>query len=274
MAFPPKPPHDRGRRLSELLEEQQEPFLLDVYLLEKGCSERLFASQPRNMCWPVNACRRLQRIPSHDGFTRRCWLLKCMLTKFLNGRVIRKALNWDKKLLHFPYTGSKKNDDAVDVQLQWKCIEEEENSKQLSPVSVLEMHSCEASPVHITNEEEDESALAPNSPRKDLDIFRELVELAYTSALNQFAKSKKQLDEEIAQSKVTHEESTSWHREKDDLSCITQLTFSDISNSKREWHEFQPQVREIVTRIEKAIFEDIIREDVILELQGLYCTLE
>jgi hypothetical protein len=34
-------PSPSGRRLSELLEEKQEPFLLDIHLLEKGCPSSL-----------------------------------------------------------------------------------------------------------------------------------------------------------------------------------------------------------------------------------------
>uniref|UniRef100_A0A0D3HMZ9 Uncharacterized protein n=1 Tax=Oryza barthii TaxID=65489 RepID=A0A0D3HMZ9_9ORYZ len=49
-----------GRRLSELLEEKQEPFYLDLHLLEKGCSPRLLdgydtAAAAAVMCWPAAA---------------------------------------------------------------------------------------------------------------------------------------------------------------------------------------------------------------------------
>uniref|UniRef100_A0A0E0BK73 Uncharacterized protein n=1 Tax=Oryza glumipatula TaxID=40148 RepID=A0A0E0BK73_9ORYZ len=44
-----------GRRLSELLEEKQEPFYLDLHLLEKGCSPRLLDGYDAAavMCWPA-----------------------------------------------------------------------------------------------------------------------------------------------------------------------------------------------------------------------------
>ncbi|XP_066335570.1 uncharacterized protein [Miscanthus floridulus] len=45
-----------GRRLSELLEEKQEPFVLDLHLLEKGCSSsRLLDGYDTALCWPAVA---------------------------------------------------------------------------------------------------------------------------------------------------------------------------------------------------------------------------
>ncbi|URE05499.1 hypothetical protein MUK42_20956 [Musa troglodytarum] len=303
MAYLSRASPGRGRRLSELLEEQQEPFLMDVYLVEKGYSDRLFTSQATSLCWPITACKRLKSLQGH-GFRRRrsCRPSKCMLTKHLNGKAIRKALSWNKKkknkkAFRLSDTGSK--DKAMsggravgdlDGALRRRCMQVDD-SKQLSSVSVLELHPQDGSQVHTRNKEEDASTLNLDSPRKDLDIFRELLELAYTSAWDQLAKSKKQLDQhceqdeervvdshecfarETAESEV-HETDNSWQTQKDDVSSLTQLTCSDISNARREWYEFQPQVREIGTQVEEAIFEDNI-EDVVLEMMCLHCcTLE
>lgn len=48
-------PSPSGRRLSELLEEKQEPFSLDLHLLEKGCSSRLLDAYDDTtaLCWPA-----------------------------------------------------------------------------------------------------------------------------------------------------------------------------------------------------------------------------
>ncbi|CAD6253515.1 unnamed protein product [Miscanthus lutarioriparius] len=49
-------PSPSGRRLSELLEEKQEPFVLDLHLLEKGCSSsRLLDGYDTALCWPAAA---------------------------------------------------------------------------------------------------------------------------------------------------------------------------------------------------------------------------
>ncbi|XP_042374514.1 uncharacterized protein LOC121968068 isoform X1 [Zingiber officinale] len=67
-----------GRPLSELLQEQQEPFVLDVYLAERGhyCSERLLLlasnkSSSCTFCCHGNASKKLQFFTSH-GFIK-CW---------------------------------------------------------------------------------------------------------------------------------------------------------------------------------------------------------
>ncbi|CAL9044171.1 uncharacterized protein LOC135673376 isoform X1 [Musa acuminata AAA Group] len=303
MAYLSRASPGRGRRLSELLEEQQEPFLMDVYLVEKGYSERLFTSQATSLCWPITACKRLKSLQGH-GFRRRrsCRPSKCMLTKLLNGKAIRKALSWNKKkkikkAFRLSDTGSKEKAMSggravgdLDGALRRRCMQVDD-SKQLSSVSVLELHSQGGSQVHTSDKEEDASTSNLDSPRKDLDIFRELLELAYTSAWDQLTKSKKQLDQhceqddervvdshecfarETAESEV-HETDNSWQTQKEVVSSLTQLTCSDISNARREWYEFQPQVREIGTQVEQAIFEDNI-EDVILEMMCLhYRTLE
>lgn len=122
---------------------------------------------------------------------------------------------------------------------------------------------------------------------KDLEIFRQLIELAYTAAVNQFAKSKQQFapaeklllldceqDDKRMLVSEDHAENNSWQRPMDDLiTSITHLTFCEISNSTREWYEFQPQVREIGTLIGEAIFDDI-RDDVILHMLGIGCEYE
>ncbi|URD96223.1 hypothetical protein MUK42_29070 [Musa troglodytarum] len=95
MASVPKPMF-HGRRLFELLEEQQEPFLLDVYLLEHGYSDRAMnPSAAAFMCWHGGACRRLRRFGTHGCRRKRTGLLRCLLNKVVYGKVIRKAWRRD-----------------------------------------------------------------------------------------------------------------------------------------------------------------------------------
>ncbi|CAD6256723.1 unnamed protein product [Miscanthus lutarioriparius] len=56
-------PSPSGRRLSELLEEKQEPFVLDLHLLEKGCSSSrlLDGYDTTALCWPAAAAAVLRR---------------------------------------------------------------------------------------------------------------------------------------------------------------------------------------------------------------------
>lgn len=84
------------RRLFELLQEQQEPFLLDVYLLERGYSERLLASQSTcPACWPGNPCRRrTQKLTGRRFRTRREGTVRNMLSKLFSRRATKNALHW------------------------------------------------------------------------------------------------------------------------------------------------------------------------------------
>ncbi|KAJ8470104.1 hypothetical protein OPV22_024447 [Ensete ventricosum] len=162
MASVPKPmPH--GMRLFELLEEQQEPFLLDVYLLERGYSDRAMKTNAAAfLCWPAGACRRLTRLSTH-GFKRkkRAGFLRCLLNKVV---CIRKAWRWDAAAatgdggwrLFGSFFEMKGKDDAADFRRlscsggtdgaepdreeQWRAFCSS-NHLLLSPVSVLELHS-------------------------------------------------------------------------------------------------------------------------------------
>ena len=116
-------PSNGERRLFELLEEQQEPFLLDVYLLENGYSDdKMFDSQSQSLCWPsIIACKTLKRMSSNTFRRRR------RLSFF--GCIVRKALDWshhqsDCKALKFDRLSFSGDD-----------------SSPSSPVSVLDLNS-------------------------------------------------------------------------------------------------------------------------------------
>lgn len=176
MACLSKSPSARARRLFELLEEQQEPFLLDAYLIENGYSDRIPKSQATSMCWPGSAFQRLQRLSSH-GLKRRCEFLRCMLTKVLHAKAVKKALDWDSKDPDngrssffdcftemdgenhdvepggsFSFPRGRGSGRELDGESRWKCMEVVEDLEQHSPVSVLELRSYEGSPVHSRSE--------------------------------------------------------------------------------------------------------------------------
>ncbi|GJN25375.1 hypothetical protein PR202_gb13196 [Eleusine coracana subsp. coracana] len=94
-------PSPSGRRLSELLEEQQEPFFLDLHLLEKGCSSSrlLLDGYDTALCWPApanDAAAVLKRLTSSSSSSRggkkqkqkqqSTGLLKLLLSKILHGK--------------------------------------------------------------------------------------------------------------------------------------------------------------------------------------------
>src|SRR6185503_18905378 len=90
-------PSPSGRRLSELLEEKQEPFSLDIHLLEKGCSSRLLDGYDTALCWPAPGndgaavvLRRLtnkkSKAPKKKQQQPAGGLLRLLLSKILRGR--------------------------------------------------------------------------------------------------------------------------------------------------------------------------------------------
>lgn len=72
--------------------------------------------------------------------------MKCLLIKFLKGKVIRKALGWKKTALCSPDTGSKNNDIGVRGM-----VDQMGDTEQLTPLSVLDCHSSEGSSAHTTS---------------------------------------------------------------------------------------------------------------------------
>ena len=129
------------RQLFELLEEKQEPFLLDVYLQQNGCSSI-----------------RLQRLSS-QGFKKRggaVGFLKSLLTKLVHGKPSSKALSFDSKTtiesgrlsVFSCFSGISSGELGGDHQ--WRCMEMDD-IKQLSPVSVLEFYNNSKSSHLFTN---------------------------------------------------------------------------------------------------------------------------
>ncbi|KAM3335079.1 hypothetical protein ACQJBY_029471 [Aegilops geniculata] len=213
-------PSPSGRRLSELLEERQEPFFLDLHLLEKGCSGRLLDGYDTALCWPAaaagnDAASVLKRLTSKKkkaaASTRSkqqpaagSGLLRLLLSKILHGKAANQkpaALQCSesfKRVAPSPLPCSSKHLDAVKLRADAGVVADQEteysdseydDEKQQSPVSVLE-HPFESSPVHGPSR----FSYVQDSPKNAMAIVRELLmemETAYTPALRTqlFAKS-------------------------------------------------------------------------------------
>ncbi|VAH83996.1 unnamed protein product [Triticum turgidum subsp. durum] len=213
-----------GRRLSELLEERQEPFSLDLHLLEKGCSGRLLDGYDTAMCWPAAAAgndaasvlkrltsKKKKAAPSSRGKKRQqqqpaagSGLLRLLLSKILHGKATNQkpaALQCSdsfKRVAPSPLPCSSKHLDALKLRADAGVVggqeteysdSEYDDEKQQSPVSVLE-HPFESSPVHGQSR----FSYVQDSPKNAMAIVRELLmemETAYTPALctQLFAKS-------------------------------------------------------------------------------------
>lgn len=145
----------------------------------------------------------------------------------------------------------------------------------------------------MTDKEENKSTSSPGLTTEASDMFKELLQAAYSPPLDQFTKSKKvlhqqeqllldcvrEVEEKICASyesltpemtkKIISEEILSWEMQRGDLTKISKPIFSDASNSMREWNRFRSQMGDIVIEIEAAIFEEV-REEIVLNLLDLY----
>jgi len=176
-----------ARRLSELLQEQQEPFLVEAAKARRPRRGRGGGGGGGGGgpgCCPAAACRRLLRLCNH-GFKKRksgaagvgSGGLRSALSKVLCGRAMRRVLRWED-LGAGCFTGAGAGcgrefrrlrrslgdsgecdpramvfaaDDAEEEErMGWKADMDVDSSRQLSPVSVLDLHSDddEESPVH------------------------------------------------------------------------------------------------------------------------------
>ncbi|KAG8048685.1 hypothetical protein GUJ93_ZPchr0009g589 [Zizania palustris] len=180
-----------ARRLSEMLEEKQEPFSLDLFLLDKGCSPALLDAAGA-ACWPRSggvARALMRRIPAAVGrnvHASGLLRLRVILSKILRGTVATKkggnrqqqaAIDWDGgggKRPSNSKNGARSSPSprrlggAVEADMEEE-EDDDDSSKQLSPVSVLEQGLFEQA--------------SPAYSQKAIVIFRELLAAAYTPAL-------------------------------------------------------------------------------------------
>ncbi|KAL6644043.1 hypothetical protein ACP70R_018809 [Stipagrostis hirtigluma subsp. patula] len=168
----PSPSGGSSRRLlSELLEQQQEPFSLDLYLLEKGCSPALLDAAAGGAgacspCWPRTRSaggapwRPAAASKNGSGGTLPAGVLRLLVSRILRAAATAKrkqprkgAIDWGRVVAGGkPKRSSAAKNAAVPssrprrraVEAGTGEAEEEEaaeddgSSKQLSPVSVLE----------------------------------------------------------------------------------------------------------------------------------------
>lgn len=250
------PPKQLPRRLFELLEEQQEPFLLD-----NGCSKsksrRSFKSKAAFKCWRLNI----------HGFRRRkarASILRCLVAKLVYLKSIKKALNRERSKLFKGETNAAGflrlsscratgKGESIGSEFRWKEVEH-------SPVSVLELHSDESSSDHNHSmEEENSSTSRLSSPKKPvqiqprhllLDLLKEMEDKSWDPC-----------------------EIFPWEKQRGDMAMLTHLIELDLSETRREWTQFNAVKREIGIEIGGIIFEEM-REEFVLDMLGFPCTLE
>ncbi|KAJ1686373.1 hypothetical protein LUZ63_017763 [Rhynchospora breviuscula] len=273
------------RRLHELLQEPQEPFFVDAYLIERGYSTKLLEAQEGlSLCWPHNVSKNQVR-PRRDDLTRkRGGFGRGFLTKIVYWQFVKKNMKCEKEALKDRISP---NHERI---LKSHCFVEESESetKNLSPVSVLEMHRCEVSPAHSNDKEEKPQKILSliDSPKKAFNILEELLRLAYDPSMNYISESTQNVSKEQKASDIdqdwdlnsdestTDEEGSSFSLDKETFGEIQEIVISELAESMTNWGNFKFDMnKEIGTEIEGAIFEEII-DDLVLDILKSNCTNE
>jgi hypothetical protein len=165
-----------ARRLSELLQEQQEPFLVEAPFRARRPWRGARGGPGPGSCCPAAgvACRRLLSLCNNVFKKRRsggvtgAGGLRSALSKVLCGRAMRRVLRWEDLAGGGCFSGAggcggrefrrlrrcsgecdprtMEFGEEKDEQGRWK--DGVDSSRQLSPVSVLERRSDDGSPVH------------------------------------------------------------------------------------------------------------------------------
>ncbi|CAN6281926.1 unnamed protein product [Urochloa humidicola] len=307
-----------ARRLSELLQEQQEPFLVEAAKPRRprrgrgGSGSSAAAGGAKLGCCPAAACRRLLRLCNH-GFKKRKSGggagagsgLRSALSKVLCSGAMRRVLRWEDlgagcfsvagagagcgrefRRLRRSLGDSGECDPRAmvfaeeDERVGWKDDMDVDSSRQLSPVSVLDLHSeddDEFSPVHSHWEDEKPSTSGSGSSPPS-ETFLGPVSPCFSFSYNLHDKfcemevDEAAEDEAVRNGRSIEEQISSWEKIAGDISRIPAMMELDLSRSMRQWREVEPEVSEIGARIETLIFEDI-RSETVCDMLASHCTL-
>ncbi|KAL6637149.1 hypothetical protein ACP70R_024721 [Stipagrostis hirtigluma subsp. patula] len=297
-----------ARRLSELLQEQQEPFLVEAAW--KARRPRRGRVGGGAGCCPAAACRRLLRL-CNNGFKKRkgggggagvIGGLGSALGKVLSSRAMRRVLRWEdlgagcfsgggvsgggeREFRRLRRSGGDSSEcgaramefdvEEEDERVRWKQDMEVDSSRQLSPVSVLELHSDDddESSARSPCWEDEKPSTSGSSPPSESFLGPTSPCFTYNLHDKACAMDTDEADEEVvSHSKSIEEQISSWEKIAGDIARIPTMMELDLSQSLRQWRELQPEVSEIGTRIETLIFEDIRRETV-CDMLASHCTL-
>ncbi|KAI3460133.1 hypothetical protein Pfo_016796 [Paulownia fortunei] len=329
--------------LGEFLQEQQEPFALEVYLLERGCPRGISLNARCTLCSSAKflkcsaSCSLKKRryvVPNCSNFLKAVFSQFVMANdnqKFKNsgngGRKTALVENWKNRqenaaedrfsaasstpvfnscsdrdvedarcpeadIRRFTKCGNLFLERKVDAdrKLKWRAVED---SKQLSPVSVLEeTESDEGSPVHYTQGECSTSMSQFKLKQKTHYSFQELQELVGLNSYAQYIINKRALQQtkqllidcvrEVMEKhrkrdkrreqlkkilgaeevwKLVCENVWLWSQDSIDESNIVHLLHYDFLASAVEWSaDSEQQKMEISTEVGNAILEDVINE--------------
>ncbi|GJN23759.1 hypothetical protein PR202_gb11437 [Eleusine coracana subsp. coracana] len=271
------------RRLSELLQEQQEPFLIEAAYRTRR-PRRGFRGVTGGCCpsaatggaaAAAAACRRLLTL-CNSGFIKKRRTsttaigggvagLRSALSKVLCGRAMRRVLRWEDLAAGGCFSGAggcggrefrrlrrySGECDPRAMEFGWKDDGDVDSSRQLSPVSVLDLRSDhdgddDSSPVYSHWDDEKPSTsgssppsdafLGPASPCFSYNLTDKFCEMDVDESAD---------DETVSRNnggKSLEEQISSWEKIAGDISRIPSMMELDVQQSVPQWREHRPEV--------------------------------
>ncbi|PUZ68047.1 hypothetical protein GQ55_3G483200 [Panicum hallii var. hallii] len=258
-----------ARRLSDLLREQQEPFLEVPQRRSPvdACGRRL-----RDLC-ALTKRRKVNVVSDDGGGTLLCGgykpARKALPLRWgdLAGCVACGARHRFRRLPRAGDIG-----DRCDVASELEGGDALDGGRQLSPASVLELHSDEESPVlsHWDEDDDDKPSTSASSPPPDHDLlpgaaapcptfFVTSGKIRAMEAEVEGNNKRLQRSDYSALEEMERATVSGWERIAADISRIPSLVALDVAESAREWSRVagDEEARRVGQSIEAMIFEEV-----------------
>ncbi|KAE9447072.1 hypothetical protein C3L33_21035, partial [Rhododendron williamsianum] len=232
------------KRLAQLLEEKQEPFALEVYLSERRYRKKSSRSDSNgfklgNLAKNVNRSGDNQ-VTGRTAIPNGSPILRLAINKLISNKYFQKLVHHKNKA---------QQDRATDTK-QWGYMED---SKQLSPVSVLE-------------------ELPPDGYRAYYRYSQLLFQMKGKSPHFLKPKQVSMQRKQLLIGKVTKEfrkaicdQISSLGKQYGDVKTINHLIHLDFSDTTAEWRDFQLVQEKIGIEIADTILYDIVMEMIIAD---------
>uniref|UniRef100_A0A0A9AEA3 DUF4378 domain-containing protein n=1 Tax=Arundo donax TaxID=35708 RepID=A0A0A9AEA3_ARUDO len=241
-----------GRRLSDLLQEQQEPFLLHGGVAEAQRRRRRLRLHGQCNCGNVSDGAKNRRSIANGGVSALGRSVLC------GGKAVRRALRWDiagcfscgagesfRRLRRAGDTGDRDVSAELDGGRGRGGEDGQDREGQLSPVSVLELHCDEEPPTPPSGQD----FLGAASP-----CFAVFSSGGSKICAMEVEEEKEQVKKASGEQAIV----SAWERIAAEISRIPRLVELDLAGSVREWRRRidEEEARLVAENVEAMIFEE------------------
>ncbi|KAK1316061.1 hypothetical protein QJS10_CPA05g01624 [Acorus calamus] len=232
-----------ARQLFELLQDEQEPFLLDIYLLEHGLFNRLQNLETSSRCWPFNPpTKTFQRSLSH-GLKKRRQALQ-QISSFSD------STDTDESPSAQPSQISKDGNPQKDKKQSSSASEDFMVSEVMLEYLVQSLgFSSYEKPMWVLKQ----------TKQLLMDCVREAVE-----------------NQQERQGRCCHEERIceevlSWAKHGGNATNVSQFVGLDVASFSKERKQLHDQIDEVGVEIGEAICEEV-KDEVVSDMIKFFCS--